>query len=260
MRSFLHLQAAIFGWVKILVFHFDIWHTRQRLWQWGWTWSPQGSFRFLDLPRELQYEILEYTDLVTPCREITWNPKKRFYLHYRFEDREFTNCPPEDHYTCHFRNCYQLLNNGCFCYRYHAVPSTICNCWCPPTPLFLVSKSLQHLARTILFSKNRFIVMPSGGPFYAAAKPAVLDRLEASIFLRDVVPPIMLYSLKFLEIIFPPTIPGCIFLGSPAHQNWIEAIFYSMCKASSIYRASPCASTFLISAHSKKRCSIAKAH
>ncbi|OJJ85894.1 uncharacterized protein ASPGLDRAFT_1290912 [Aspergillus glaucus CBS 516.65] len=68
--------------------------------------------------------------------------------------------------------------------------------------------------------------MPSGGPFYAAAKPAVLDRLEASIFLRDVLPPIMLYSLKFLEIIFPPTIPGCIFLGSPAHQNWIETISY----------------------------------
>ena len=30
----------------------------------------------MDLPQELQYEILEYTEFVTPCREITWILRK----------------------------------------------------------------------------------------------------------------------------------------------------------------------------------------
>lgn len=56
----------------------------------------------------------------------------------------------------------------------------------------------------MFFSKNRFIIMPSEGRFYKAAKPAVLNRLEASIFLRDMVPLRMLHSLEIIEIIFPP--------------------------------------------------------
>lgn len=43
---------------------------------------PEKPFRFLDLPLELQHQILEYTDLVTPWREITWDPEEKFYLHY----------------------------------------------------------------------------------------------------------------------------------------------------------------------------------
>lgn len=43
--------------------------------------SSQKPFRFLDLSLELQYQILEHTDLVTPRREIAWNPKDGFYIH-----------------------------------------------------------------------------------------------------------------------------------------------------------------------------------
>ncbi|ODM15043.1 hypothetical protein SI65_09538 [Aspergillus cristatus] len=68
--------------------------------------------------------------------------------------------------------------------------------------------------------------MPSGGRFYKAAKPAVPDRLEASIFSRDIVPLRMLHSLKFLEIVFPPADLGYISLRSPAHQDWVETTSY----------------------------------
>lgn len=47
--------------------------------------EPSEFIRYSDLPRELQYRILEYTDLVTQCREITWNPKQGFYLRFRLE-------------------------------------------------------------------------------------------------------------------------------------------------------------------------------
>lgn len=48
----------------------------------------------MNLPRELQYITLEYTDLVTPCREIPWNPKERFHLHYRLESCGLPNPSP----------------------------------------------------------------------------------------------------------------------------------------------------------------------
>lgn len=52
----------------------------------------QTPFRFFDLPLELQYQILGQTDLVAPRREITWNLKDGFYLHY---DRLFC-----ENYAC----------------------------------------------------------------------------------------------------------------------------------------------------------------
>jgi hypothetical protein len=42
----------------------------------------QGTFRFFDLPQELRRLILEYSDLVTPCKEVQWNPKRGFYTQF----------------------------------------------------------------------------------------------------------------------------------------------------------------------------------
>ena len=130
--------------------------------------SSQKPFRFLDLPLELQYQILEYTDLVAPRREITWNPKDGFYLHYCRLFCEDNDCPPEIHSSCQLRNCNQVLDNGCFCRRHHAAFSPICNCWCPPMLLFLVSRSFRAHAQHIFFSKNRFVIMPCGGVYFEA--------------------------------------------------------------------------------------------
>ena len=130
--------------------------------------SFQKPFRFLDLPLELQYQILEYTDLVAPRREITWNPKDGFYLHYGRLFCEDNNCPPEIHSSCQLRNCHQVLDNGCFCRRYHAAFFPICNCWCTSMPLFLVSRSFRAHAQHVFFPKNRFVVMPCGGVYFEA--------------------------------------------------------------------------------------------
>ena len=99
--------------------------------------SFQKPFRFLDLPLELQYQILEYTDSVAPRRDITWNPKDGFYLHYcRLFCEDDDDCPPEIHSSCQLRDCNQVLDNGCFCRRHHAAFSPIWNCRCPPMPYF----------------------------------------------------------------------------------------------------------------------------
>ena len=162
----------------------------------------QKPFRFLDFPLELQYQIFEHTDLVSPRREVTWNPDDGFYLHYDrlWCEEENGSCPPEIHASCRRRNCYMLLDNGCFCHRYHAAFSSACNCWCPPIPLFLISHTLYARAQHVFFSKNCFIVMPSDT--YEASK-SIPHRFEASIFLRDVVPSNMPHLLRFLEIVIP---------------------------------------------------------
>ncbi|KAF2225899.1 hypothetical protein BDZ85DRAFT_72927 [Elsinoe ampelina] len=36
--------------------------------------GPPRPFRLMDLPAEIRSAVLEYTDLVTPMREVSWNP------------------------------------------------------------------------------------------------------------------------------------------------------------------------------------------
>lgn len=129
--------------------------------------------------------------------------------------------------SCQFRNCHQRLNNGCFCNRYHTAFSkaAICRCWCPPTSLFLVSKSLRHLAQSVFFSKNRFVIMPTEGVYFDIPEE-LPERLEASIFLRDVVPRNMLSCLWSLELVFPPIDLNYILLESPAYHDWVKTISY----------------------------------
>lgn len=162
----------------------------------------QVLFPFLDLPKELRLLVLEFTGLVTPCQEITWEPTGGFYLHYDIDFCRGASCPPESHRTCRFQICYTTLGNGCFCTRYHtAFAPAICTCWQPPTSLFLVCKFIRQEAQSVFFAANRFIIMPIGG--YACAPDNLsAGRLEASIFLRDVVPSEMLYYLKFLRLFF----------------------------------------------------------
>jgi hypothetical protein len=170
------------------------------------------------LPRELRIKVLEYSDLVTPSREVTWSRLDRAYvvmsLYYdpSFEcwhDRTWGGGP---------------LTNGCFCRRRHAAFSLACQCWAPPGPaLFVISRALYEDAQFVFFSSNRFIVhdykpRPSWAlplldrlsPDYDELVPRYpypYERFAVSEFLRDVVPTHSLAHLRFLELVFPPYRP-----------------------------------------------------
>lgn len=129
--------------------------------------SPTFPFHFMDLPTELRLQILEYTDLIMPLKEVEWNPKDGYYLTYRtrgcerpyepfWYPRPIADCPPTGnwvpdsdvtgwpvpipcdqdfyHYSCQFRECWQdAAESGCFCRRYHAAyttPSSRRQCVC----------------------------------------------------------------------------------------------------------------------------------
>lgn len=69
--------------------------------------------RLLDLPRELRFRILEYTDLITPWKEVTWSRKHHAFLGVKAFcaplDHRGKECPPHVHHGCQFVDCWQNL-------------------------------------------------------------------------------------------------------------------------------------------------------
>jgi hypothetical protein len=225
--------------------------------------------RLLSLPRELRLRILEYTDLVTPWRQVVWARLELARGYLRPEAGcciwDDIPCPPALHHGCQFSGCYipeyrkdgvAVYSDaaGCFCRIRHAAFSSSCRCWAPPTPLFLICRTLLEDARFVFFSLNRFVVndtLASSVPYIAfdvlktikvpayhydvwdlaedvhaqppSSYPA--ERFAASQFLRQIVPVNCLGYLRFLEIVFPPHNYACWpHDGHPALQDWVATI------------------------------------
>lgn len=195
-------------------------------------------FQYFSLPQEIRIQILEYTDLVTPLCEVEWNPERNFYLHYTrkscpdslndYYQGSSRYCHPDLHQSCKFRNCwqYETLSVGCFCRRHHAAFSQRCRCWSPPTSLFLASKRFRQEALSVFFSKNRFIILPSGPDTHIMCEPVASTptRLEISTFLMNVVPPEALTYLRNVNVIFPPFHGEYLLKSEPGYQDWCQTI------------------------------------
>ncbi|KAK4244128.1 hypothetical protein C7999DRAFT_35516 [Corynascus novoguineensis] len=206
------------------------------------------------LPPELRIRILEYTDLITPWKEVTWSRQVSSYqvIGALCESSRYP-CPPDNHHGCRLYLCDPTLDFSkrnaphsgcCFCRVRHSAFSFACNCWAPPTDLFLICRTLYRDAQFVFFSHNRFIVYDHYGRDFSCLpeiqlEPATLDtinttdtakyypfdRLAASMFLRDVVPIHCLSHLRFLELVFPPYVPhGWPREDHPAIQDWIATI------------------------------------
>ena len=183
----------------------------------------ESPFRFLALPPELRCQVLEYTDLVTPLREVEWNPEKGYYLRYSTSGCEGSwFCPSDLHRACRFRNCWDCSNTGCFCSLSHAAFSSKCHCWSPPTSLFFVCRVLLEDVQNVFFKRNRFVITPSAGCNRPADKTP--NRLEISAFLTDVVPSNALRFLRFLEVVIPPFEEDYLRPHEPAYQDWLQTI------------------------------------
>lgn len=77
-------------------------------------------------------------------------------------------------------------------------------------------------AEEVFFRMNRVVVLHSGGKhFVATHTPA---QLEASFFLKSVIPSRNLAFIRFLELAFPPFEDDYLQTTEPAYQDWIETI------------------------------------
>ncbi len=207
--------------------------------------------RLTDLPRELRLRILQYTDLITPWGEVFWSRQYcRYQIYYPPCFLYEGGCPPYIHHGCRLSQCsddwYDQIPRppGCFCRRRHAAFTYTCNCWAPPTSLFLVCRVLHRDAQFVFFSRNRFIV-----PGYQTASDlssglvepwtvgiTSIDeeykRFAASHFLRNAIPTHCLADLRFLELIFPPySLDEWPLDQHPAMMDWRATVFWIRSKA-----------------------------
>ncbi|EAQ93837.1 predicted protein [Chaetomium globosum CBS 148.51] len=192
------------------------------------------------LPRELRLHILEYTDLVTPLKEVLWTVSPGKYVACQpscpsWVGRGNHDWEPGIHHGCQFNHCserpyWDTANYvGCYCQLTHAAASSTCRCWAPPTSLFLVSRAMRHDASSVFFSQNRFAVVDSPQlNMFGPSRQSGFDqtrRLAVSRFLRDVVPVDCLGYLRFVEMVFPPYIGGQWPLkGDAVYKEWAETI------------------------------------
>jgi hypothetical protein len=203
----------------------------QAMGHWQCSNHARSPFRFLDLPRELRFQILEYTDLVTPHCEVEWTPERNYYLRYNWVlpicVMPGLGCSYTPGCMCQFEKSWiedpsNPMWQKRFCRRYQAAFSSRCHCWSPPTSLFLVCQLMQEDAQVVFFSKNRFVIVPSGGPTHpVGSTPA---RLEISIFLRETVPCKALQFLRSVEIVFPPFHDDYLRPHELGYQDWLQTI------------------------------------
>ncbi len=199
---------------------------------------PPGTNRpsLATLPREIR--ILEYTDLVSPGRQINWG-RQEARLHRLSLLRHPRQQPPEQRsrrpVLCVLVWHRPFLRPppavGCFCRRYHDAFSVTCKFWAPPGPtLFLLNRAMCEDARFIVFDLHidrpwtlpRFNQCVEGGPIPRYRYP--FGRLAASLFLR-IVPQSALGHLRFLDLVFPPYRP--VSWPEPQHpamQDWWDTV------------------------------------
>ena len=163
-------------------------------------------FQFPRLPVELQETVLESTDLVSPL-SLSWtecgsNGGRPASIDTSFISPGcFIGFPSGRSYGSNkalrqFEDggifcCMQCTEAGevCACPARHAACTTnACRCWHFPSALFLVNKNINHLAKNVFFTQNKFIFSDEhtiwGNYVPLADDVAILPNLSQFAFFR----------------------------------------------------------------------------
>lgn len=174
-------------------------------------------FRFLDLPLELQEQILQYTTLVDKYFMV-WDPTERL-----------------QGWACR-QHCYEssqrdsFVDPGAFCSEENpGAFNSSCECCESPLPYFLVNKAFAEVARYVFYARNEFRLFPTdswSGQFEEIAERAVLGgdgyyELALPSFLRRM-PQRHVSSLTHITLVLPPLAPNCLPYPYHQHHSWGE--------------------------------------
>jgi hypothetical protein len=189
-------------------------------------------FRYLDLPQEIRFAILEYTDLVSPDA-VQWRPRERIkppvvceYCEshgYRIEN-------DDGEYIC-FCHLYALSSieciashtccrycrsedrsNICYCSYRGPIWSSACRCYLPRHTLFCVSSQVRQDAIATYYACNEILVTPYNSPVIRRMNPNDVEwpvkaicwqpRIELSLYLSYIAPS-ALQHIRRLEWLLP---------------------------------------------------------
>jgi len=122
----------------------------------------QHKFRYSGLPNEIQLQILEYTNLVTPY-DLEWcfnTSVARAVKSPFYERRTFRyHSDPQDSSCC--GQC-SSTPHACSCWTRCAAFSSTCTCWRFPLSFFLVNQKMKEQAEFVFYSNNHFCISPRG--------------------------------------------------------------------------------------------------
>ena len=192
---------------------------------------PAAPFRFLDLPMEVQLQILAYTNLVSSR---SWSRV------YYFDDRFFhceikrpcsgdASVEPAKVDSC---DASIIWLDGsaprCFCTRMHSAFTFQCRCEDDPSKHFLVSRHFKDLAELVYYGKNYFIIASNGlmPTYYEGISSEVSRRRDHSATLPFVqwFRNNSLYLVKYLELNFKQLEPTSGLLSLAGWKQWLNTI------------------------------------
>ncbi|KAK8076261.1 hypothetical protein PG994_003533 [Apiospora phragmitis] len=216
------------------------------------------------LPPEVRLNILEYTDLVTPSKEVEWSPRRGLGItftnhtlcHAASRDTGYSTIRRETQGWQRFTSCQPVLQRlpaagqplltlqdsyqmGAICGARQSGYASRCQCWMPPRALMRVSRAMYAQAIAVLYGRNRVIVVPDDGRILCrrwvepGTLPAMPGRstLGAAQFLlrhRALGPAAALSQLRTLELVFPSISTRVNFHLRPETdfvcQNWSAAV------------------------------------
>ncbi|KAI1774983.1 hypothetical protein F4818DRAFT_57464 [Hypoxylon cercidicola] len=185
-----------------------------------------GPFRFFYLPAEIRRRILEYSDLVTPLKEVCWDANHGFCIKISQAGCGGDDCDASLYRGCRFLFCEPLdgPETGYICRRYRSGYSSRCQCWVAPRALFLVNRSFYGEAMQVLYSCNRVVFVPSDGFRSCFGTDNIPTRLDASKFITRHMWPGVLNNLRTIEFLLPAANPASDVSGEPYYSDFCFAI------------------------------------
>lgn len=173
----------------------------------------ERPFRFLSLPREIQLNVLDHSELANHTI-VEWGPKKRYHYRDPWECYGWD----ETHSVCWWR----------LCTKRGAAFNTFCKCRLPRFQnYFLVSRTFTAVARPVFYRAHEFRVLPTSPERAAALAGRLLKASSPKLTLLSFLnrrPLQSISSLRHLTIVVPPLDSTYLFESGAGWREWSQSI------------------------------------
>jgi hypothetical protein len=210
-------------------------------------------FRYLDLPQEIRFAILEYTDLVSPDA-VQWRPRKTI-------NNKTTSCldckdgwditsnksafpcscyssPSTDidniqNYSCCGKCSPEDYSGICYCSGRGPICSSSCKCPNPGRALFFVNSQVRRDAIPIYYACNQILVTSYNSPVIRLVGSYVgelavfgihgMPKIELSLYLSSVARN-ALQHIRWLEWILPSSRRTYLLPRTTAWYDYLDTV------------------------------------